>query len=432
MVRIMSVFWTGLEVSCYFLFFAAFLKRSKNALWMIGAFCAAWGLGYVWANFFDVGLWNQVVAACIPVVLSFLVYRGKWYYRILSAVGCSFLFAILDTAVGYGVSYLRGVSYSELMFQRYTYLTVATAAKLLELLVAWLVFRGRRLRHAGAAKVRWLLFTLLFPAISMVMLIVLFYSFQHRAGLSSGVLIFSIAVGAANAASFYMIHKIEQSTDQQQEIALLNQQMAIKTESIISLEQSYRAQRKATHDFNSHLETIQRLLSDGDLPALTQYLEHLQMTQARRVLYMNSHHSIIDAVMNQKCQTAMDADIDIQVQVNDLSGVRIETDLLVVLLSNLLDNAIEACLRTGDERRITCKFLLENGAFFLSVRNSSLPVTIVDNAIETSKTPKKDHGYGLNIIRRILDQLRAEYSFCYEDGYFHFVAEIPNEEDGTD
>jgi sensor histidine kinase regulating citrate/malate metabolism len=49
-------------------------------------------------------------------------------------------------------------------------------------------------------------------------------------------------------------------------------------------------------------------------------------------------------VLNQKYQQAQEHDIDVQMQVNDLSSVSIYTDHLVVLLSNLLDNAIEACL----------------------------------------------------------------------------------------
>jgi hypothetical protein len=62
---------------------------------------------------------------------------------------------------------------------------------------------------------------------------------------------------------------------------------------------------------------------------------------------------------------------------------------------------------------------------FISIRNTSLPVTIIDDIIQTSKLPKQDHGYGLSIIRHILKQHNAEYTFTYDDGWFHFVAEIP-------
>ena len=99
-----------------------------------------------------------------------------------------------------------------------------------------------------------------------------------------------------------------------------------------------------------------------------------------------------------------------------------------MLLSNLLDNAIEACCRMEGRRTIQCSILLD-GALFLSVRNTSMPVTIVGDNIPTSKTPKEEHGFGLSHIQLIMKQLNAEYTFAYENGWFEFVAEIPENTD---
>ena len=100
-------------------------------------------------------------------------------------------------------------------------------------------------------------------------------------------------------------------------------------------------------------------------------------------------------------------DIDVQVQVNDLSKVRLETDILVVLLTNLLDNAIEACVRLPQNRIIQCR-IFATDSIYLSIRNTSNPVTITDNHIPSTKEPREDHGYGLSRIQYILNQLNAE------------------------
>jgi sensor histidine kinase regulating citrate/malate metabolism len=110
--------------------------------------------------------------------------------------------------------------------------------------------------------------------------------------------------------------------------------------------------------------------------------------------------------------------------VNDLSQISIGTDELVVLLSNLLDNAIEASCRIEGYRSIQCSVLLDE-TLFLSVRNTSNPVTIAGDTIPTSKTPKDEHGFGLSRIQLVLKQLNAEYTFIYENGWFEFVAEFP-------
>ena len=204
---------------------------------------------------------------------------------------------------------------------------------------------------------------------------------------------------------------------------LLNKQMDIQTQSILSLEKSYRAQRKVTHEFRHHLQTIHDLLAQGQTDAAQAYVMQLQETHSTRILYVNSHHPIIDAILNQKYQLATEQSIDVQIQVNDLSRLRISTEALVVLLTNLLDNAIEACQRLQDSRCIRCSILLED-SLFLSIRNTALPVIIEENTIQTTKMPRQDHGYGLPGIRMILEQLHAEYTFEYRDGWFQFAAEI--------
>lgn len=162
----------------------------------------------------------------------------------------------------------------------------------------------------------------------------------------------------------------------------------------------------------------------GEIEEAKNYIHTIQGQQTTRIFCVNSHHPIIDAVLNHKYQTAKENGIDVQIRVNDLSGVSIKTDQLVVLLSNLLDNAIEGCCRVEGERSLYCS-MVASDVLLLSVRNTSQPVKIWNNAIETSKESKINHGYGLSQVRSILDQLHAEYAFDYQDGWFTFATEIP-------
>ena len=140
---------------------------------------------------------------------------------------------------------------------------------------------------------------------------------------------------------------------------------------------------------------------------------------------MNTHHPIVDVILNEKYRLAKEKDIDIRFQVNDLSALKLPTDKLVVLLTNVLDNAVEGCERVPENRRIDCSLLLEENLYF-SVVNSSLPVEIRDGkSIRTSKKPYSEHGYGLPAVRHVLEELHGEFAVEYRDGLFHFAAEIP-------
>lgn len=204
---------------------------------------------------------------------------------------------------------------------------------------------------------------------------------------------------------------------------LLKQHMELQKESMNALEQNYRLQRKSTHEFEHHLQVLGDLLGRGETAAACDYLDKLKKNRSMHIMGVNSRHPVVDVILNQKYQMARESDINVQVQVNDLSEVDIASDSLVVVLTNLWDNAIEACRRIDGCREIFCSILYDEG-LYISIRNTSNPVRIEGGKIATSKNDSLSHGFGLASVCYTLDSLGAEYSFDYEDGWFSFVAGI--------
>ena len=208
-----------------------------------------------------------------------------------------------------------------------------------------------------------------------------------------------------------------------QDTLLLRQHMEMQQESMRALEQNYRVQRKSAHEFEHHLQVLRDLLAHDETDAARDYLDRLKKNRAICVYSVNSHHPVMDVILNQKYQTARENEIQMQIQVNDLSAVDIPTDSLVVVMTNLLDNAIEACRRLDGYREIFCSVLYDDG-LYISIRNTSEAVDIVDGKIPTSKADSLSHGFGLLSVSYVLDELGAEYTFSYDDGWFRFAAEI--------
>ena len=207
------------------------------------------------------------------------------------------------------------------------------------------------------------------------------------------------------------------------DMLLLQQHMEMQRESMCALEQNYRMQRKSTHEFEHHIGVLRDLLEQDEVDAARDYLNRLKKNRSICVYNVNSHHPVVDVILNQKYQAARENEIKMQIQVNDLSALTIPTDSLVVVLTNLLDNAIEACRRIDGYREIFCSILYDDG-LYISIRNTSEPVVIIDGKIPTSKQDSLSHGFGLMSVTYVLDKLDAEYTFGYDEGWFHFAAEI--------
>lgn len=363
-------------------------------------------------------LWAGMSASA--VALFVLVPRRRWWGHVLmAAVGCLFVW-VVSQGFPLWVRRLYGLSDWDFGRRQLYSLTVRTAGYLLALLGAWIIRQARM-----GTRLRWVGLTLLLPLLSLFMLMAVLFIYLGRNDLSESTFFFCCVLEAGNVGAVALIHGIQKSTSVLQELALLHQQLQIQSESITSLEKSYRAQRQATHDYRAQLQTVHTLLSGGETASALTLVGQLLDAQSTRVFTVNSGHPIVDAVAHQKCQTARELGLEVDFRVNDLSRVSMKMNELVVLLSNLLDNAIEGCGRCSGQRRLECTILLQDG-IFISIRNTSPEVIIQGRHIPTSKEPRHEHGFGLKTVCRILDEHKAEYHFRWEDGWFEFAAEIPN------
>ena len=369
----------------------------------------------------------RILGTAVQVVAFFLFCwctPKKWYRILLTGIlGAAFIWLLSD---GFFLAVLRlfGLTAMELRSRERFFWVVIYTGQFLSLLGGWIV---RQIRTGNRG--RWLLLTLLLPLLSLIMVLIMLFTNLGRTDVSEATFFFCYILELSNVVAVILIHRTQKRTAFAQEMALLQQQLNIQSESILSLEKSYRTQRQSTHDYQSQLQTVWQLLSNGNEDSASDYVGQLLDTQSERVFYVNTGNPIIDAVVHQKFQIAYEQGIDASFKCNDLTEVALGMNELVVLLANLLDNAIEGCARYDGEQKLECSIILQD-ELFLSIRNTSPEVIIHGKTIPTTKIPKNEHGFGLRTVRRILDQNNAQYSFRYTDGWFEFVAEIPNAKAG--
>lgn len=424
MEYIISTLWLALECVAFFLFASAFLPyrhNSKRTLLTALSICILFLLNQ---SLTLPALMRRLCALTFGLCLIVFLFQGRLEQRIFIGLLGYIMTAVMDAIVLFGASTVLGISLDELVWKKAMYTVLVTAGKILSVFLAWLITRLHPFHRIHPLHPKWMLLVSFFPLTSLFMLIALFLICRDQRELTQPVAFFCIFLGIANVAIVYVVSLIERDTEVKQQNNILSQQMEIQTASILALDKAYRQQRQSTHDFQNHLCTISDLLSQKAYEAAAKYVQELNQAQTSRILIVNTHHPIIDAILNQKYQTAIESQIEMQFCINDLSSIQLSASELVVLLSNLLDNSIEACRRIETGRQIQCT-ILEKSGFFLSIRNTSPPVLITEHGIATTKLSASEHGFGLPSVCRILASLHAEYVYDYEDGWFQFTAEIP-------
>lgn len=424
MEYVISAIWSGLELSCVILFNGAFVACKTRKKRYVLVIAMMWVLTSIYVYCPIHPLLRQFAWPFFIAGLSLILYEGTYLSHFFLSVICYIFIAAADTFAVSGMCNLLHIDYDTLVWRKLSYTALITAEKLFATFLAWVLYRFRKKGNLGERHHKWLLLSSMFPTASAMMYIVFYYNVLKSEGSSASILVFSGILVIANLAMLYVISAIEKATMIEQETCLLKQQISIQAENYSALKNNYSAQRKATHEFERHIQVLRDLLDREEYDSAKDYVRALQTNRTLRIFCINSNNPVIDVVLNQKHQLAQENGITMRVRVNDLSSIPYQTDAFVVLLSNLLDNAIEACLRTDGRREILCSILKEDSVY-ISVRNTSEPVTIVNGEIPSSKPNAAEHGFGLPAVKYILEQLDAEYTFAYKDGWFQFVAEIP-------
>lgn len=296
--------------------------------------------------------------------------------------------------------------------------------------VCFLQAKARNGKLSQATNFRWYTIPAVLSLASVLLVFFFGNCFQQGQISIQPLCVCATFITVMQIAALLLISWMEQNANFREEAISLQAKSKAQQESIEALSAAYAQQRKLTHDFRAHLSTLDGMLmqQNRDINTIQTYIHRLQSKQTERILLVNTHHAALDALLNQKALVAKNRKIDIQFSVNDLSPIKIDMVDLTVVISNTLDNAIEACEKLPEtDRQIYVQALLEEDELFYAVRNKSLPVNMVANQLPAStKENPSFHGYGLQNVHTTLEKYHTLYAMDYENGWFEFATELPN------
>ena len=426
-----SVVFTAMDSALFLLFVDVFGTRRFHGK-TYGAIAVLFVLlAFLWSNsyLYLVGpsfTWKMVGVIGLYYLFSSLLYsQPEHLYRLFFVVLwylMHYLYSIILTTLP---AFLLGISYQKFREFRYVgYYILAAAVCFGSEWCLTLAFRKLYRRKEQTLRPRQLILYFIFPTASLMSLVAFLQLLNGMDVLQWFVLACCGALLLANAAVFYLLHQMEQAAQSQKKLVALGQQLQMQTANMESARGLYEAQRKATHDFRAQLEVLGQLMQNQEYAAAQKYLDSVSGRQSDRLVLVDCHHPILNALFNTRAGAAEARGIEVRFAVNDLSSLPFDQADLTVLLANLLDNAIEACEKCPQPRSIEVRALQEEN-FFFSVRNTSLPVVIQDGHIPTTKPDPRLHGFGLPNVKAIVEKYHGTCAMQYADGWFQFAGEMP-------
>ena len=183
--------------------------------------------------------------------------------------------------------------------------------------------------------------------------------------------------------------------------------------------------RMLRHDMKNHITVMNGLLESGRTEELQVYLKDLGAVFSDIESVNNLGNEIADAIVSEKKKAAEQMGIRLKTE-GSLKGLEISAVTLCTVLSNLLDNAIEAASDTDTERLITLSARKSGSFYYLCITNPTRSSVDISSEMPTSKQNAACHGLGLKSVRNTVGKCGGVLELlCKEtaSGY-QFTAEV--------
>ena len=172
--------------------------------------------------------------------------------------------------------------------------------------------------------------------------------------------------------------------------------------------------RRTVHDCKNHLFTASELLEQNKADEALQYLKSVA-GGLERPYKSYLQNNIADIVITRKAELAGQKGIAFTAA-GVMGNVGISRTDISSLLSNLLDNALEAAEKC-ENGYVSLKAKIQGEYVYISVCNSiARPPKIIDGELVTTKSDPQDHGMGIKIIKNIVARYDGEFDFNAENG----------------
>ena len=370
--------------------------RPTTALLVLGMAILQIGLGYLTAFYY--------ISSEVMSVASTVIYAGFFFLAVKDRLGrlifVLLVLANLGNLVSICAKCMEGMLFGELALENYRWSMVLCMLVMHGLITfpASLYVRRYFTTKVSIHNKYWA-YIWMIPAAFYVIWYYHLYFAGHSSLEIAMDLKHALFLLIINAGAFVVYHASIQLLMAQDENAKLTQNNYLLTLQNVryeNLQQRIDEARQARHDVRHHALLSLEYLRSGKLAELEAYLEQYagSLPSAQTVDYCQNYEA--NTLLNYFVHQARQHGIEVDVSVQFPQHIALMETTLAALLSNLLENAVDACREiTEGEKKITARGKVSDGFVYFEISNNYTgPLNKEKNG--TYRTTKKG-GTGLGL-----------------------------------
>lgn len=214
-----------------------------------------------------------------------------------------------------------------------------------------------------------------------------------------------------NIVNYILLHSLIRSESMEAELKILNEQIFFQKNKYQQLSEAYKNIRSFIHDTKKHLFYIENCVNEEKYDLIIPYTKSTMVDLESRYCKINTGNLVIDSFVSNIVLQAEKHGIEFTSTLKfDNTTIPLDDYHMTIILGNLLDNALNACLNQN------------TGTIHLAIQTieRTFTIHITNTFIPSKDTPKHKnydefdfiHGYGLKNVK---EAAKAYDGFCIID-----------------
>ena len=156
----------------------------------------------------------------------------------------------------------------------------------------------------------------------------------------------------------------------------------------------YTKMRGWRHDYRHHIQAMKIHAANGEYEEIVKYLDMLDEDLTNIETVIKTGNKMTDAILNSKLSLAAEKQIKVKAEAKIPVSLTVSELDLCIVIGNLLDNAIDACMELPAEERLIRIYMEMKGNYlYLALTNTA------GGAKKQNFRTTKGEGHGLGIAR---------------------------------
>ena len=288
----------------------------------------------------------------------------------------------------------------------------------------------------GKIKYQILSILILIPLFNMVLLTLLYiYNFENMKNTLELYSIFCLIISfIVNVTIYEIILNLEKYYQQEKQLVFLKEKEEMLYEYYKLATTNKEDLRKLKHDMKNELQIAYSFFeSDSKKEKAKNMLDEMKdnIDKIGKIEYCEN--TILNALLGIKVSQAQEKGIEFEVHIKEGIAINIEDIDTCNIFSNLIDNSIQGTEK-AIEKKINLIIEAQMGFVVIKIENTYNDEIKLNDKKEllTNKQDSESHGYGIKIVKSIVEKYKGDIQIDYTDSLFKVIILIPSEQKGSE